>query len=75
MIEQLGIPLIMIVIFINIPIYVILGKVLFHDLEGFLYSISFLGKSDLLSFFKGDFLTDVYHEIKLVLFAAIPGAT
>lgn len=41
MIEQLGISLILVVMFINIPIYVILFKVLFDDLEGFLYSISF----------------------------------
>ena len=49
----------------NIPIYFLLGKVLFTDKEGFFEAIKFWFKPDILSWFNGEYWDDRTAEFKL----------
>jgi hypothetical protein len=58
----------------NIPIYILLGKLLFEDWEGFKEAVGYLFTPDFWSFFEGEWLEDRWAELKLGLFVILCGA-
>ena len=53
---------------INIPIYFLVGRIFFRDLEGLLTSIRFLITPDLLSAIRGEFWDDWWESLRFVIF-------
>jgi len=65
-----------ILIAINTPIYLLLGKLLFDDFQGFLDALYFWFKPDLFSLLDGTYGEDFWAEMKLALyFMACAGLT
>ena len=56
---------------VNIPVYILLGKLMFGDWEGFWESIKFWLKPDILSLFHGEHWEDSIAEFKLGIFCAL----
>jgi hypothetical protein len=50
---------------VNIPLFVVLAKLFFKDMEEFEEAIYFLIKPDFMSFFQGEWLDDWWAEMKL----------
>ena len=57
----------------NFPIYLILGRLLFKDMDGFVEAVVFWFKPDFLSMFQGEFFEDFWAELKLGFFFACCG--
>jgi len=53
---------------INLPIFFLIGKVFFKNLEGLLTSIHFLITPDLLSAIRGEFLDDWWESLRFIIF-------
>ncbi|MBI5091501.1 MAG: hypothetical protein HZB26_03555 [Candidatus Hydrogenedentes bacterium] len=59
---------------VNVPIFILYGKLLFDDFQGFLDAIYFWIKPDFVSLFDGQLTEDWWAELKLGLFVATCGA-
>ena len=55
---------------VNIPIYLLIGKVLFEDWQGFFDALRFLLTPEIFSMFNGEYWDDVWAELKLGVFVA-----
>ena len=56
---------------INLPIYFLIGKVFFKNIEGFLTSLRFLITPDLLSAIRGEFLDDWWESLRFLIFILV----
>ncbi len=55
---------------VNAPLFVLLGRLLFGNVQGFLDALVFWFKPDLWSLFQGHYLEDIWAEMKLGAFVA-----
>ncbi len=69
----MNITLLVILIVVNIPRYLGVGKVIFGGWDGFLEALKFWIKPDLMSWFNGEYWEDWAAELKLGLFLVICG--
>jgi hypothetical protein len=56
---------------INAPVYVLIGKIVFGTWEDFWEAVRFWFTPDLFSAFMGEFWEDVWAELKLFVFLAV----
>ena len=56
---------------INIPIYIIVGKLILGDFNEFLDAIGFWLQPDIISRFRDEYWEDVWAEMKLGLFIIV----
>ena len=62
----------LIIIFGNLPVYVLWGWVLFRSWEAFWDAVRFLFKPELWSFIDGEFWDDLIAESKLAIWFVVP---
>jgi len=55
-------------VILNIPLYIGLGWVMFHDWSGFWDAVKYWLTPDIISLFKGQWGEDMWQEMKLGLF-------
>jgi len=55
----------------NIPLYVVLGRVIFGDWAGFVDTLKFWLLPDIVSMFRGEYWDDNRAEFKLWIFVVI----
>ncbi len=60
-------------IIINIPIFLLIGRIFFSNWEGFFKAIWFWAKPDLMSMFDGSYWEDNWNELLLFLFVFVCG--
>ena len=73
MTENTTIITIVILAVLNIPIYILIGKVFFGDFAGFLTALKFWFTPDVFSLFKGRYWDDTMAEMKLGVFIFVCG--
>jgi hypothetical protein len=56
---------------VNVPVYVVIARVFFGDLDGFFRALRYLLTPDLLSWFRGDWLEDRWQSFKVALWAIL----
>ena len=56
---------------INLPLFFLIGKVFFKDIEGLLTSIRFLITPDLLSAIRGEFWDDWWESLRFLIFVVV----
>ncbi len=56
---------------LNVPVYILIGKVLFEDWSGFWESIKFWLTPDIISWFRGEHWEDAWAEVKLWYFVVL----
>jgi hypothetical protein len=56
---------------LNLPVYVLLGKLFFGDLSGFVRSLRFTLTPDILSALRGEYLEDRIESLKLMAWVII----
>ena len=61
-------PLVWLLVVINIPVYWILGRVIFGGWQGLGDSIRQGAEFDTISFIKGNLLGDLWHTAKILVF-------
>lgn len=66
--------LILVLLLVNIPIYKVIGKLIFKDEKDFWESIKYNFMPDLISLFRGRFVKDFFGELKLSFFLLCCGA-
>ena len=66
--------IILIVVLLNIPLYILIGKLLFGSWGDFWDAIVFWIKPDLWSLLDGEYWDDTWAEIKLGFFVILCGA-
>ena len=59
---------------VNIPIYVLIGKVIFGCWSDFLEAVKFWLTPDSLSMFRGEYTDDIWAELKLGFLIGVCGA-
>jgi len=52
---------------LNIPLYWLMAKVFFKDLDDFLESVRFWFTPNIFSAFRGEYMDDLFAEMKLIL--------
>ncbi len=62
-----------ILVIVNIPLYIFLGKMIFTDLQGFVDAIWYWFKPDIWSWISGDGWEDMVAEFKLGFFVVCCG--
>jgi hypothetical protein len=67
---QSNLTLKVLLVVINAPVYVLIGKIVFGTWEDFWEAIRFWFTPDLFSAFMGEFWEDAWAELKLFLFFA-----
>lgn len=60
-------------IVINIPVFLIVGRVFFDSWEGFFKALWFCAKPDFMSLFDGTYWEDHWNELKFSLFLIVCG--
>lgn len=55
----------------NIPLYIGVGWVFFDNLDGFIESVKYWIKPDIISWIQGEGYDDAWHELKLFGFLAM----
>ena len=58
---------------LNIPVYILIGKVFFGDLAGFFDALKFWFTPNIFSLFRGRYGDDIMAEFKLVIFIFVCG--
>ena len=66
--------LIILVVVINIPVFMLVGWVIFKDWEGFWEAIKYWIMPDWISMLRGEYFDDFLSEAKLLYFAIVCGA-
>ncbi len=56
---------------LNIPVYILIGWVLFEDWWGFWESVKFWLTPDIISWFRGEYGEDMLSEMKLWYFVVL----
>ena len=56
---------------LNVPVYILIGRVLFEDWSGFWESVKFWLTPDIISWFRGEYWEDVWSEMKLWYFVVL----
>lgn len=56
---------------INLPIFFVIGKLFFKDLEGLITSIRFLITPRIISAFRGEFDDDWIESLRFIIFALL----
>ena len=56
---------------VNIPVYFLIGKVMFKTWEGFLDAIGYLFTLRFISAARGEFWDDWWAELKLIIFVLL----
>jgi len=56
---------------LNVPVYILIGRVLFENWSGFWESIKFWFTPDIISWFRGEHWEDAWAEVKLWYFVAL----
>jgi hypothetical protein len=59
---------------VNIPLYLVIGKVLFGGWVEFLDAVKFWFTPDVFSLFRGEYADDFWAELKIGLFVVLCGA-
>lgn len=62
-----------ILVLINIPVYIGVGRALFDDLEDFFECIRYSLMPDMISWLSGDLTKDWHAEMKLTAFVVVSG--
>lgn len=60
-----------VLIVVNIPLYLLLGKILFSSIEDFWEAVTFWFTPDLFSAIQGQWGDDMWAELKLGLFVGL----
>ena len=63
-----NIVIIIVLVLVNIPLYLLIGKVFFGGWEDFWDAVKFWLTPDLFSLFKGEYWEDCWAEMKLGFF-------
>jgi hypothetical protein len=71
--DNMHIAQIVFLIVLDIPLFILVGRVFFHDWAGFFEAVWFWFKPDLWSAFDGTYWLDQWNELKVFLFIAICG--
>lgn len=69
----MNVTLLLILGVVNIPLYILVGKLFFRGWDDFWESIKFWFTPDILSLFLGQFWEDFFAELKLGLFLVTCG--
>lgn len=56
---------------LNVPVYILIGRVLFEDWSGFFESVKFWLTPDIISWFRGERWEDAWAETRLLLFVVL----
>jgi hypothetical protein len=68
---KINVVLLVVLGVLNVPLYVLIGRVLFEDWSGFWESIKFWLTPNFISFFRGEYWDDVWSELKLWYFVVL----
>lgn len=60
-----------VLIVVNIPVYLLLGKMIFGDWEGFGEAIGYVLTPDIISLFNGERAEDFFATMKFFFFVAL----
>ncbi len=63
--------IILALVILNIPLYIGLGWVMFHDWSGFREALKYWLTPDIISLFRGKALEDAWQELKLLIFFVV----
>jgi hypothetical protein len=69
--ERMSVQSWIVLIFANVPLYWLVGWVIFRDRESFLECLKFWLTPDIVSLFKGEWAEDSWAEMKLLLWIAL----
>ena len=58
---------------LNVPLFLLYGRLMFGGLQGFIDAVVFWFKPDLWSWFDDEYLEDLWAEIRLTVFFATCG--
>jgi hypothetical protein len=61
-------------VWVSLPTCLLVGKFMFGDWDGFLYSLRMLIQPDLVSLFRGEWVEDWWETIKFILFLILCAA-
>lgn len=59
---------------VDLPLFVLIGKLFYNDIEDFLEGIRFWITPDIISAFRGEYWDDLWEEWKLFAFISACGA-
>ncbi|MGE0489605.1 MAG: hypothetical protein AB7S38_10370 [Vulcanimicrobiota bacterium] len=70
-----NVPLFLFLLVVNVPVFLVLGRLIFGSLGGFLECLKHWFTPDLISAVQGQYWEDHWGTLKLLVFVALSGVT